>query len=149
MRLSSRIRLVLLLSVSALFAPMLAAAQSVTSGDITVHYSAIPTTTLTPAVATQYGITRSASRALVNVAVRKGKPGTDVAVPSTVTAWVTNLNGQRQSMTMREVKEGEAIYYLGETRINDNETLNFEIEVRPAGAKSPIRATFRQEFFVR
>jgi hypothetical protein len=149
MRLSSRVRLVLLLSLAALLAPMLVAAQSVTSGDITVHYSAIPTTTLTPAVATQYGITRSASRALVNVAVRKGKPGADVAVPSTVTAWVTNLNGQRQSMTMREVKEGEAIYYLGETRINDNETLNFEIEVRPVGAKAPIRATFRQEFFVR
>ena len=149
MRLSSRLFAVLALSLAALVAAPPAEAQSVSSGEITVHYSAIPTTTLTPAVATQYGITRSASRALVNVAVRKGKPGADVAVPSTVTAWVTNLNGQRQSMTMREVKEGEAIYYLGETRINDNETLSFEIEVRPAGAKAPIRATFRQEFFVR
>ena len=149
MRLSSRLFAVLALSLSAIVAAPPAHAQSVSSGDITVHYSAIPTTTLTPAVATQYGITRSASRALVNVAVRKGKPGADVAVPSAVTAWVTNLNGQRQSMTMREVKDGEAIYYLGETRINDNETLSFEIEVRPTGAKAPIRATFRQEFFVR
>jgi Domain of unknown function (DUF4426) len=141
--------LLLALSLSALALPLLAAAQSVSSGDITVHYSAIPTTTLTPEVARQYGITRSSTRALVNVAVRKGKPGADKAVPSTVTAWVTNLNGQRQELVLREVKEGEAVYYLGETRISDNETLNFEIEVRPAGAKEPIRATFRQEFFVR
>ncbi|KFN43428.1 DUF4426 domain-containing protein [Arenimonas oryziterrae] len=142
------VRLFLILLVALLGLPTLAGAQSVSSGDITVHYSAIPTTTLTPAVARQYGITRSASRALVNIAVRKGKPGADVAVPSRVTATVTNLNGQRQEMTLREVKEGDAVYYLGETRINGNETLTFEIEVRPQGRSEPIRASFRQEFFV-
>ena len=131
-----------------LLLPALAAAQSVSSGDITVHYSAIPTTTLTPEVARQYGITRSASRALVNIAVRKGKPGADVAVPSTVTVTVTNLNGQRQAINMREVKEGEAVYYLGETRVNGNETLSFEVEVRTPDRSEPIRASFRQEFFV-
>lgn len=141
--------LVFALSVLAFTASTFAAAQSVSAGDITVHYSAIPTTTLTPAVASQYGITRSASRALVNIAVRKGKPGADTAVPSTVTVWVTNLNGQRQSLTMREIKDGGAVYYLGEARINGNETLDFEIEVRPTGSKTPIRASFRQEFFVR
>ncbi len=146
---ASRLCFLFALALIAFTVSSFAASQSVRSGDITVHYSAIPTTTLTPAVASQYGITRSAGRALVNVAVRKGKPGLDVAVPSTVMVWVTNLNGQRQALTMREVKEGEAVYYLGETRINDNEALDFEIEVRPNGGKTPIRATFRQEFFVR
>ncbi|MFT3805832.1 DUF4426 domain-containing protein [Arenimonas sp.] len=122
-------------------------AQSVSSGDITVHYSVVPTTSLTPEVARQYGLTRSASRALVNVAVRKGKPGVDAAVPSQVTVGATNLNGQRQALMMREVKEGGAIYYLGEARVSGQETLSFEIEVRIAGRAEPIRAAFRQEFF--
>lgn len=125
-----------------------AQAQSVSSGDITVHYSAIPTTTLTPEVAKQYGITRSANRALLNVSVRKGKPGADTAVPSMVTAAASNLNGQRQSISLREVKDGEAVYYLGEARVSGNETLNFEIEVTPAERQTPIQVSFRQEFFV-
>lgn len=124
-----------------------AGAQSVSSGDITVHYSVVPTTSLTPDIARQYGITRSSSRALVNVAVRQGKPGADKAVPSRVSVGATNLNGQRQQLMMREVKEGEAIYYLGEARVSGQETLNFEVEVRIAGRAEPIRAVFRQEFF--
>ena len=126
----------------------LAQAQSVSSGDITVHYSAIPTTTLTPEVAKQYGITRSANRALLNVSVRKGKPGADTAVPSVVTAAASNLNGQRQSISLREVKDGEAVYYLGEARVSGNETLSFEIEVTPTERHTPIQVSFRQEFFV-
>lgn len=141
------IRSCILLLTLALLSPLAAKAQSVSSGDITVHYSAIPTTTLAPAVAKQYGITRSASRALVNIAIRKGKPGADKALPSKVSAWVTNLNGQRQVLALREVREGEALYYLGETRTNGHETLTFELEVLPPGASEPIRATFRQEFF--
>ena len=124
-----------------------ASAQSVSSGDITVHYSVVPTTSLTAEIARQYGITRSSSRALVNIAVRKGKPGADAAVPSQVSVGATNLNGQRQQLMMREVKEGEAIYYLGEARVSGQETLNFEVEVRIAGRAEPIRAVFRQEFF--
>lgn len=140
-------RLRFMLLALALLAPLVAAAQSVSSGDITVHYSAIPTTRLAPEVARQYGITRSSSRALVNIAVRQGKPGADKALPSKVSAWVTNLNGQRQALSLREVRDGEAVYYLGETRINGHETLAFEIDVLPPGAKEPIRAVFRQEFF--
>src|SRR3546814_856609 len=96
------------------------------SGNLTVHYNALATTSLSPEVAHQYGITRSASRALLNVAVREGVPGEDKAVPAIVTAAATNLNGQRQELNMREVREGEAVYYLGETRIADKETLTFE-----------------------
>ena len=49
-------------------------------GDLHVYYNALPSTELTPEVARQYGITRSANRALVNVALRRGEPGADVAV---------------------------------------------------------------------
>lgn len=118
------------------------------TGDVTVHYNALATTDISAEVAHQYGITRSASRALLNVAVRKGVPGEDKAVPAVVTAAATNLNGQRQELRMREVREGDAVYYLGETKIADKETLTFDITIATEGAGSPLRATFQQQFFV-
>jgi len=123
-------------------------AQSVGSGDITVHYSAVPTSALTPEVARQYGITRSTSRALLNVAIRRGAPGQDKAVSSAVVASAVNRAGDRQLISMREVREGETVSYLGEVRIQGNDALFFEIEVTPKAGGKPIRATFRQEFFV-
>jgi hypothetical protein len=120
--------------------------NSVRSGELVVHYNAVPTTSLTADVARQYGITRSANRALVNVSVRRGEPGADQAVPASVTVAATNLNGQRSELRVREVREGEAIYYLAEARIQGQETLSFEVQVSTEGA-APIKASFRQEFF--
>lgn len=130
-----------------LFALPVLAENSVRSGDLVVHYNAVSTTSLTADVARQYGITRSANRALVNVSVRRGAPGADQAVPATVRVAATNLNGQRSDLRVREVREGEAIYYLAEARFQGQETLNFEIEVSAEGATAPVRASFRQEFF--
>lgn len=130
-----------------LFALPVLAENSVRSSDLVVHYNAVPTTSLTADVARQYGITRSANRALVNVSVRRGAPGADQAVPATVRVAATNLNGQRSDLRVREVREGEAIYYLAEARFQGQETLNFEIEVSAEGATAPVRASFRQEFF--
>src|SRR3546814_11222280 len=76
------------------------------SGNLTVHYNALATTSLSPEVAHQYGITRSASRALLNVAVREGVPGDDKAVPEIGTAAATTLNVQRQAPQIREGREG-------------------------------------------
>ncbi len=137
--------------LGAMLLPQPATAQNqntVQSGDITVHYNALPTRSLSADVAHQYGITRSASRGLLNVAVRRGADGADKAIPATVTAAATNLNGQRQDLKLREVREGEAIYYLAEVRVADKETLTFDIEVKADGAPSPLRATFQQQFFV-
>lgn len=126
---------------------MPAAAQNlVQSGDITLHYNAVPSTSLTPDVARQYGITRSANRVLVNIALREGIPGADRAVPATVSIAATNLNGQRVDLRVREVREGEAIYYLAEARIVGRDTLKFDVVATPEGGE-PIRVEFRQEFF--
>ncbi|PKM08430.1 MAG: DUF4426 domain-containing protein [Gammaproteobacteria bacterium HGW-Gammaproteobacteria-5] len=151
MNLTQRSVAITLLSLFAIALSPAAIAQHqnmIQTGDITVHYNALATTALSAEVARQYGITRSASRALLNVAVRKGEPGDDNAVPAVVTAAATNLNGQRQELRMREVREGEAVYYLGETRIADKETLTFEITIATPGTDSPLRASFQQQFFV-
>ncbi|GGA86014.1 hypothetical protein GCM10011521_25630 [Arenimonas soli] len=141
MRLRSWLAVALLFTLS-----LPAAANSKRVGDLRVYFNALPTTELTPEVARQYGITRSANRALLNVSVRRGEPGADVAVPAKVLAVATNLAGQRNGVSLREVRDGEALYYLGNVPINGQDTLTFEIEVIVQG-QAPIKASFRQEFF--
>lgn len=143
---STTIFLMLFALAMALALPALAD-NSTRAGDFSVHHNAVPTTSLTPDVARQYGITRSANRALVNISVRQGEPGADRAVQAKVKLVATNLNGQRLDLRAREVREGEAIYYLAEARITGNDTLVFELEVTPEGASAPITASFRQDFF--
>ena len=125
-------------------AGMAHAESSITRGDVVVHYNAVPSVTLSPQVARQYAITRSANRALVNIAVLKQ----DVAVAAKVSGSATNLTGQRQELAVREVREGEAIYYLAEPRIADRETLDFDVLVTPADSSEAIVVKFRQEFFL-
>jgi hypothetical protein len=122
------------------------AQNSTTRGAYTIHYHALPTTLLTPEVARSSGITRSASRGLLNIAVLRDAEGKQVATTARVEAAATNPTGQRQSLRMREVREGEAIYYLGEPRISADERLDFEVTVTPAGSAEPIVIRFTQSF---
>ena len=63
--------------VLALHWPLSATAeQSDFFGDYTVHYNALPTDVLQPAVARSYGITRSKNRVLLNVSALKKVMGT-------------------------------------------------------------------------
>lgn len=136
------------LVLTAALAP--AQAESVRSGEYTLHYSAMPSTMITPDVARAAGITRSSSRALLNVAVRRDSAdGLGEPVPAAVTAEVRNPVGQLQSLRMREVREADAIYYLGEARFNDGDTLDFQVEATIDGEPRPIRVRFSQQFFTR
>ena len=116
-------------------------------GELRVHFNALPTTELTPDIARQYGVTRSSNRALVNVSIRRGEQGADEPVAAEVTVSATNLAGQRQDVRMREVRDGDALYYLGEARVAGQDTLTFDLSVRVEGEAEPMRAIFRQEFF--
>jgi hypothetical protein len=120
--------------------------NSTQSGEFTVHYNAIPTLQLTPEIARRHGITRSANRALLNVSVRRGKAAESSPVSARISAAATNPAGQRQSLNLREVRDGQALYYLGEARIEPRDELDFELEVQPEGS-APIRARFRQAFW--
>ncbi len=137
------------LLVIALFVGGNAAAESsMRQGDIVVHYNAVPSISLAPEVARQYAITRSANRALLNIAVmRRQTDGSDKAIAATLEGSATNLAGQRQELAFREVREGDAIYYLAEPRVTDRETLAFDVQVMAEGETAPLAVRFRQEFF--
>ena len=57
------------------------------------------------------------------------------------------LNESDVGVAMREVRDGDALYYLGEAPVNGQDTLTFEIEVVVEGEAKPMGTTFRQEFY--
>jgi hypothetical protein len=140
---------ILLLIGSLTFSANGAAQQSQDFGDYVVHYNALNTNLITPQVAQGYGITRSPSRALLNVTVLKkvmDTPGTPVQ--ATVTATGTNLTGQLREIEIREIRDPEgAIYYIGEFPVNNLETYRFEVSVAVAGENEPLIVLFRQQFY--
>ncbi|MES9992303.1 MAG: DUF4426 domain-containing protein [Candidatus Thiodiazotropha sp.] len=115
----------------------------------TIHHNAIPSASLEPAIARQYGIQRSKYRGMLNVSVIKSVEGT-TGKPSeaVVMAKANNIRGQLISIPMRKIIEGDAIYYIGEFRIADQETLNFEIQVQPKGETRYYSAKLSQDFYI-
>lgn len=118
-------------------------------GDYVVYFNALNTDSLTPDVAREYGIVRSKSRAMLNVSIhKKQENGQTVAVTGAVAASAINLTGQLKPMTLREIREGEAIYYIGELAITDAEILVYTIDVTPSNESSRFTVRFKKQFFV-
>ncbi len=125
------------------------AGQFKTMKDIEVHYIAFNSTFLTPKIARSYDIKRNGYNAVINISVLDraslGKP----AVSAIISGQAKNLIGQTQKLTFREVKEGEgeAIYYLSELNISNEETFTFDIDIK-AGNKGSGKLKFTQKFYV-
>ncbi len=119
-------------------------------GDYIVHYNTINTSFLSAQVAREYDIQRSNSRAMLNIAVQKktDKPQNQ-AVRAEIEVTATNLNGQQRQVAMRSVEDGEAVYYIGELGVENEEVLNFHVKVRPEGASRTLELQFSEQFFVR
>ena len=117
-------------------------------GEYDVHYNAFTTDFLSAQVAQTYKIQRSKNRALLNISILKkvlGTPGQSVA--GVVRGTAKNLTGQLRSLEVRKVTDGPAIYYLSTFAVNNEETLDFEIQVTPQGQDAPYVVKFRQQFF--
>ncbi len=117
-------------------------------GDYIVHYNALPTEVLQADIARQYGITRSKFRGFITVSILKktaspaGKP-----VKAKINVSAHNLNDQNKMLSLRQIEEGSAIYYVDDFRIANLETLNFKLTIRPENSHKNFTVNFRQQFF--
>jgi len=146
----NRRHLPILLLTSVLLAPLSALAENSTSaGGYTIHHNAFTTSTLTPEVAKAYGIRRSKFRGMLNVSVIKEKEGTTgTSVPARVDVNTLVLTGQQSArLPMREIKEQSAVYYVGEFPVQNQEKINFVIEVTPEGSTETVKINMEQQFF--
>jgi hypothetical protein len=134
----------------ALLAPLCAVAENSTSaGGFTIHYNAFTTSTLTPEVAKAYGIKRSKHRAMLNVSLikeEKGTPGRSVSGRVEVKTRI--LTGQSVPLPMREIKEQNAVYYIGELPVQNGEKVVFGIEATPEGTTETFVINMEQQFFI-
>lgn len=118
-------------------------------GNYTLQYSAITTDTLTPEIARNYNIQRSASRGLLNISVLKKQDGAaSVPVAAKVDAQAVNMTGQFKGLSVREVRDGPAIYYIGDVSVSDEETLVFTVNATPEGETTPLSVRFQREYYV-
>ncbi|RXJ72289.1 hypothetical protein CS022_16420 [Veronia nyctiphanis] len=140
----------LLIAAFSIFALLMSAfsmaGQSKDIGTLEVHYSAFPSTFIPASIAKTYGIQRSRYNAVINISVldksRPGKP----AVSTMVDGIARNLLGTTKKLSFREVREGNAIYYLAEVGYANEETFNFEINVNALGL-SAGKLNFKQKFY--
>jgi len=122
-----------------------AGASNADIGDHVVHFSAQSTDQLPPDVARAYNIVRSKNRAMLNVSVLR--EADDASVTAAVTVKTVNLTGQIKNITMRQINEQDAIYYIGEVSVANRETLIFDISVIPEGVESVSDVRFKRQFF--
>jgi hypothetical protein len=118
--------------------------------DYVVYFNALNTDQLNEKIAADYGIVRSKSRAMLSVSVHhKVAGGQNTAITGAVTASAVNLTGQLKTMTLREVREAEAIYYIGEIAVTDTEVLIYTVDVTPSTDPSRrFTVRFKKQFFV-
>lgn len=141
-------------AVSAAFVLLLAAAgasaadptRSLSADGHTIHFNALPTTALSAEVARSYGIVRSGTRGFVNIAVLRDDETGGTPVPASIVARSRALTGQVSVIELRELRDQDAIYYVGEFRIRGEEQLRFDLEVRPEGARRAIPVRFEHRF---
>ncbi|HSD68241.1 MAG TPA: DUF4426 domain-containing protein [Woeseiaceae bacterium] len=122
-----------------------AGASSSDIGSHVVHFSAQLTEQLPPEVARAYDILRSKNRAMLNVAILEADSGKPVTAE--VTVKTVNLTGQMKNVVMRKIQEQDAIYYIGETSVANQETLVFDISVTPEGSSEASTVRFKRQFY--
>ncbi|NVD05597.1 DUF4426 domain-containing protein [Vibrio sp. JPW-9-11-11] len=135
------------LLLTALFAMPTWAGQFKTIKDVEVHYSAFNSTFLTAKVARSYQLKRNGYSAIINISVLDNSQAGKPATTATLSGSARNLIGQTRELQFRQVKEGDAIYYLAEFPISDQEQLTFNLDVN-AGIKGAGTLKFSQKFYV-
>ena len=121
------------------------AENMVTQGDINIHYIALNSTFLTPKIAKAYQLQRSRYMALINISVLDNSQANKPAKAVDISGKAKNLLGQQKSLTFKEVREGDAIYYLAQVKYSNEETLYFDIKINDQGKAHTLK--FEQKFY--
>ena len=111
-------------------------------GEYTLIYSAVRSDALPAEMARRHGLPERANAVLVNVTVQRDGDN----IPAQISAAATNLAQQRREIDIEESVANGFVSYIGVVDIANREVLDFEIQVLPEGASSPLEISFREEF---
>ncbi|OBP14658.1 hypothetical protein A5320_13035 [Rheinheimera sp. SA_1] len=143
--LGAQIRLtLLLLSVGLLSAGQASAEQKTQLGPWDVHYIAMPSTLIDPAIAKAYQLERTKFQGLVNISVLKTADLSAQQV--SIEGVAKNLLGQQKELVFREVVEGKAIYYLAQLPYRNEERFTFTLQIKQGDVSQQLQ--FTHTFYV-
>lgn len=132
-----------MLLLNLLWMPNTSQAHTIDMPPYKVYYQALGTDFLSADIAKRYKIVRSKYQGFVNISLHKN----DEAVTAAIEGSAKNLLSQSQSLEFREIRDGEAIYYIALFKYNNLETMQFDIEVMHKNS-TPIKVKFDQTFYV-
>lgn len=146
-KLLSKCSVLLLALVCLGFLSTAQAEQKQQVGNFDIHYMALSSTFITPAIAKTYGIERSRYTGLVNITVldksQEGMP----AVAVEISGLANNLLDARVELKFKEIREGDSIYYIAEVPYRDDQEINFDIAIKYA-KKLNTALKFKQKFYI-
>lgn len=115
-------------------------------GEYTVLHTVFNSSFLQPEVARAYKLTRGKNQALVNIAIIKNTPeGSTRGLPAEVSGSIRNLMQQQKPLNFIEIKEQDAVYFLAPFRIDSEEVVHFNVEVKYEGRTFPL--TFSKHLY--
>lgn len=118
-------------------------------GDYELHYSVVNTTFIEPAVAAQYGIARGSRRAIINLSLREHlEDGSTVAREMDLVGRSWDLTQAQVDFDFIEVREGPALYYIGEFKFINREWRFFDIRFTPEGSDEVLSVEFKQQMYI-
>ncbi|QYK00572.1 DUF4426 domain-containing protein [Shewanella psychrotolerans] len=123
------------------------AEQKQSVGNYDIHYVALGSTFITPTIAKSYGIQRSSYTGLVNISVLDKSVEGNPAIPVEISGIANNLLDARIDLVFREIREGDAIYYIAEVPYRDDQEINFQIAIK-YGKTLNTQLKFKQKFYV-
>lgn len=143
--LGSQIRLTLLLiGLGVLSSGQVLAEQKQQLGNWDVHYIAMPSTMIDPAIAKTYQLERTKYQGLVNISVLKTSDQSAQQV--SIEGVAKNLLGQQKEMVFREVVEDKAIYYLAQLSYRNEERFTFTLQIKQGDVSQQLQ--FTHTFYV-
>ncbi|NNG43387.1 DUF4426 domain-containing protein [Pseudoalteromonas sp. NEC-BIFX-2020_002] len=110
-----------------------------------VHYIAFPSTFIQPQIAKAYDLERSNYKGIVNISILKNNADKTAQI-ATLSGTAKNLLGNKQTLTFKEVIEGESVYYLAQVKFTNEEILRFDIEIKQSNQFQKLQ--FQQKFYV-
>ncbi|EED31911.1 hypothetical protein NOR53_3693 [gamma proteobacterium NOR5-3] len=118
-------------------------------GDYELHYSVVNTTFIEPAVAAQYGLARGSRRAIINLSLREHlDDGSTVARQMSLEGRSWDLMQSQVNFDFIEVREGPALYYIGEFKFINREWRFFELNFTPEGSDEALSFEFKQQMYI-
>ncbi len=113
-------------------------------GSLRVYYNALPTLSISDAMAREYGVSRDPSTALVFVALREVNGSEEQNAEGSVSATAYDLQGARQGVDFKAVGIGEYTDHIGVIRVSPRDTYRFDVVVTLQGRTQQL--TFQRNF---